>query len=124
MKINIKATGIELTPAISDYAVKKVSSLERYITTNPNVVAEVEVGKITKHHKSGDIFRAEAHITGAGLDLYAVSEESDLYAAIDALKDEIAKEALHKKGRRETITRRGARIIKDTLRGWNPFRRR
>ncbi|HEY4528353.1 MAG TPA: ribosome-associated translation inhibitor RaiA [Candidatus Paceibacterota bacterium] len=121
MRINIKATGIELTPSISEYATKKVSMLEKYLRDNPDVVTQVEVGKITQHHKSGEVFRAEVHITGAGIDLYAANEQADLYAAIDVVKDEVAETLIQKRGRRESLTRRGARRIKDALRSWNPF---
>ena len=118
MKINIKATGMELTPAISSYVHKKVSSIEKYIDKNStDVVAQVEVGKSTRHHKSGNIFRAEVHITGGNLDLYAVSETDNLYAAIDIVKDEIVHNALQLKGKRETLARKGAGMVKDMMRG-------
>ena len=126
MKINIKATGIELTPAISNYVNKKISSIEKYIDKK-NVqatVAQVEVGKNTRHHKTGNVFRAEVHITGAGLDLYAVSEMDDLYAAIDIVKDEIIHSLVQVKGKKETLTRRGAKIIKNMLKGLASFRKR
>ena len=123
MKINIKATNIELTPAISNYVEKKVSVIEKYIG-QADAVAQVEVGKSTQHHKSGDVFRAEVHVAGAGLDLYAVSEQSDLYAAIDVVKDEIVAKTMHTKGKREAMARRGARAIKNMLKGLNPFKRR
>lgn len=124
MKINIKATGIELTPAISSYVEKKISTIEKYVDKSANAVAQVEVGKSTQHHKSGDVFRAEAHIIGAGLDLYAVREESDLYAAIDLVKDEIVQNALQSKGKNETLTRKGARMFKNMIKGFNIFRKR
>lgn len=123
MKINIKATGIELTPAISDYVSKKISALEKYIK-NSDAVAQVEVGRSTQHHKSGEIFRAEVHVAGSGLDLYAVSEQSDLYAAIDIVKDDIVQNALQSKGKRVTIYRRGARAVKDMIKGLNFFKKR
>ncbi|MBX4206436.1 HPF/RaiA family ribosome-associated protein, partial [Candidatus Parcubacteria bacterium] len=54
MRINIKATGIELTPAITDYAERKVAMLDKYIARGTDAVAQIEVGKSTRHHKSGD----------------------------------------------------------------------
>ena len=123
MKINIKATGMELTPAISEYVEKKVGMLEKYVR-NSGVIAHVEVGRSTQHHKTGNVFRAEVHLVGAGFDLYAAAEHSDLYAAIDLVKDDIARTAVGEKGRRETLTRRGARLVKDALRGMNIFKRR
>jgi len=123
MRINIKATGIELTPAISDYVHKKVSSIEKF-ASNPDAVAHVEVGKNSEHHKSGNVFKAEVHIIGGGLDLYAVSEQADLYAAIDIMKDEVVHELMHEKTRKETLARRGAQAIKNMIRGINIFKRR
>lgn len=118
MKINIKATGIELTTAISEYVNKKLSVLTKHLEKDQvGVIAQVEVGKNTQHHKSGNIFRAEVHLVGVGLDLYAVSEQPDLYAAIDLVKDEIVHSLVQAKGKEETLTRRGARIIKDAMRG-------
>jgi len=122
MRINIKATGIELTSAISDYVNKKISYLEKYLTSD--VVAQVEVGKTTEHHKAGNVFKAEVHVIGGGLDLYAVSEKEDLYAAIDTVKDEIIHTLMHTKTRRETLARRGAQAIKKMIRGINIFKRR
>lgn len=123
MKINIKATGIELTPAISDYVHKKLAALEKFVS-NVDAVAQVEVGRTTQHHKTGDVFKAEVHVRGAGLDLYAVSEHSDLYAAIDLVKDEITHNALQEKGKRESLTRRSARRVKDVMKGFNFFKKR
>ena len=124
MKINIKATGIELTPAITSYVEKKISALEKYVGNTADIVAQVEVGKSTQHHKHGDVFRAEVHVTGAGLDLYAVSDQPDLYAAIDLVKDEVVRNALHLKGKHQTLARRGAQKVKNILKGFNIFKRR
>ncbi len=124
MRINIKATGIELTPAITEYAEKKISSIEKYFQASQHAVISVEVGKSTKHHKSGNVFRAEVHVIGASLDLYAVSEQSDLYAAIDMVKDEIVRKLTHEKGKRFALARRGGRAMKDIMKGFNPFKKR
>lgn len=123
MKINIKATAIELTPAITDYVHNKLSTLEKYIT-NEDAVAQVEVGKTTEHHKSGEIYKAEVHINGAGLDLYAMTEGHDLYAAIDMVKDEIVRNATELKSKRESLSRRGGRMVKDMMKGLNFFKKR
>jgi len=119
MKINIKATGIELTQAISDYVHKRIFSIEKYLDqkNNPDIVAQVEVGRSTRHHKAGNIFRAEIHIMGINLDAYAVSEMEDLYAAIDIVKDEIVRNIVHLKGKRETLSRKGAGIMKNIMKG-------
>lgn len=119
MKINIKATGIELTQAISDYVHRRIGPIEKYLNkkSGSDVVAQVEVGMSTHHHKAGNIFRAEIHLTGVNLDAYAVSEMEDLYAAIDIVRDEIVHNLVHLKGKRETLARRGAGIMKNVMKG-------
>ena len=118
MQINIKATGTELTPAISNYVNKKVSLIDKYLDKNhKEVVAQVEVGLSTHRHKAGNIFRAEVHLVGTGLDLYAVSEMEDLYAAIDTVKDDIVRQLVQLKGKRETLARKGAKMMKNLMKG-------
>lgn len=124
MKINIKATNIVLTPAITAYVEKKLSVIEKFLGNNSGAVALVEVGKSTQHHQSGDIFKAEVHVRGGGADHYAVSEKSDLYAAIDMVKDELSRTMSAEKGKRFALARRGARAVKNMMKGFNPFRRK
>lgn len=124
MKINIKATGIMLTEAIKNYVDKKISTLNKFLDNYPDSVVQVEVGKSTGHHKSGDVFLAEVHITGQGLDIYARSEQPDLYASIDIVRDEISQKILSIKDKKDTLTRRGGRIIKEMMKGINFFRRK
>jgi putative sigma-54 modulation protein len=121
MKINIMATGIKLTPAISDYVDKKILSIDdKYLgKDNDDVVAKVEVGKTTRHHKQGPVFKAEVHITGGGYDLYAVSEKDDLYTAIDVVKDEVSKEIRRGKGRQLALVRKGEQLIKGAMKGFS-----
>jgi len=125
MNINIKATGIELTEAIRSYVDKKISSLEKYLDKKESVVTQVEVGKSSRHHKGGDVFRAEVKISGGGLDIYAVSEAEDLYAAIDLVQAEVARELVSTRGRHIHMLRKGQRMIKNMMRGfYNPFRKK
>lgn len=120
MKINtIKATNTDLTPAIAEYVQKKLSSLEKVVDKNDeSAVVSVEVGVKTKHHQQGDIFFAEINLHVAGGDFYAVAEESDLYSAIDAVKDEIISEVNSYRSRRRKLLRRGQALVKDVMRGF------
>jgi ribosomal subunit interface protein len=119
MNINLKATGIELTPAITDYAHKKIGALEKYLNEkSKDAVFRVEVGKTTNHHhKGGDIFKAEVNVSGGGLNMYAVEEAADLYAAIDLVEAELKRELTSEKGRRARLLRRGQRTVKNIMRG-------
>ena len=116
MKIQIKATGIELTPAIRDYVEKKLESLEKFIRTETETaLAEVEVGTVNKHHKSGDIFRAELNLTMGGEKIYVHAEKDDLYAAIDEMRDISERELTASKDKKLTLAKRGAAKIKNLL---------
>lgn len=117
MNINIKATGIKLTDAIREYALKKVSSLEKYIIKKESVVAQIEVGKSSQHHKGGEVFRAEVKIGGGGLDIYAVSESEDLYSAIDLVQDEVARGLVSTRDRYIKLLRQGERAMKYMMKG-------
>jgi ribosomal subunit interface protein len=106
MSINIKATNIELTSAISDYVNKKIESISRYVGTDKEMIIYVEVGKTTKHHKQGDYFKAEFDVSVDGEKFFTDSEKSDLYKAIDDAKDEVIKKIKNYKNKKETLFKR------------------
>ena len=117
MKINTKATSITLTPAISEYIEKKINMLDKFFRDTDDVLVNIEVGRTTKHHKSGDIFRAEIQIAVDGQTYYAVAETEDLYASIDEVKDEIVHEMTSKRKKAVRLFRRGGAKIKNLLKG-------
>ena len=117
MNINIKATSIGLTPSISDYIEKRFESVKKFLESDPSAICDFEVGKTTQHHKTGDIFRAEAHIVAARRDIYAESEQADLYAAIDAVRDEVMHRLTSDKGKRLSRIRRGGTVVKNIIKG-------
>jgi ribosomal subunit interface protein len=116
MNINIKATGIELTDAITEYVYKKIGTVEKLIPAGAAI--QVEVGKTTNHHKHGFIFKSEAHVTGDGMNIYAVKEAEDLYSAIDLLEAELKRELLHIKGKNFKLLRDGQKTIKNMIKGF------
>ena len=65
----------------------------------------------------GVVVRAEINIVRPGQNqFYAVAEELDLYAAIDVVHDQIEREIVAKKEKRETLFRRGASQFKSLMR--------
>jgi len=119
MTINIKATNTELTPAISTYVEEKVLGLDKFIFAKDpeSVLANVEIGLSTKHHQSGKVFRAEINLHIGGKYLRAVSEQEDLYTAIDEMRDQVAREITSLKNKEKDLFRRGGAAIKDFLKG-------
>lgn len=124
MTTNIKATNMELTGAINDYVNKRLSSIEKFVKKGEEIIAHIEVGKTTNHHKQGDVFRAEFDLDISGVKFYTVSEKDDLYAAIDEAKQEIVRQITNNKDRKQTLYKRGATSVKKMLKGIsnrNPF---
>jgi putative sigma-54 modulation protein len=120
MALNIqrKGTNIELTEAIENYIDKKLEPLHKFLQNHPEHLIDVEVGKTTNHHKSGDIFRAEVNVFIKENMLRAVAEAADLYAAIDDVKDEILQVIKKHHTKSHGMFRRGARRMKDMIRGY------
>jgi len=118
MKIKITTTNIELTNAIESYVDEKMSSVEKFAISHEkeDPVASVEIGKTNNHHQSGDVFRAEVNMRVRGKHFRATSEKSDLYAAIDDMRNELVRELTSHKEKTRTLVRRGATMIKDALR--------
>ncbi|MBU3926089.1 ribosome-associated translation inhibitor RaiA [Patescibacteria group bacterium] len=118
MKVNIKATNIKLTPALKTLIEHKIGNLDKFIShPDGGIQAWVEVGMTTKGQQSGEIYRAEIQITIPHVDkgVRVESTSTDLYAAIEQAKDEMKVELRRLKDKKISLSRYGARIIKDTL---------
>ena len=116
IKHHIKHTNMELTPAISDYLGKKLASLEKFVDSNLESIARVEVGRTTNHHHKGDVFRAEINLEAGGSKFRAVVESDDLYRAIDEMRNEIMGEVIRASRKKRHLLRRGHQKIKDLMR--------
>lgn len=121
MNINIKTTAITLTPAISDYANKRLDKIETLLAHDASAICDIELARTTSHHNKGEIFKAEIHIVGAGKNLYASSEQDDLYKAIDLVRDQIVSELTSEKSKKQTMIRRGGARVKNIIKGLWPW---
>lgn len=128
MKINLLSKNMELTEAIYEYVEKRVTNLEKLLGKIEESGGEVsvvfEVSQSSKRHKSGDIFHADCLVKIKGEEYYASADESDLYAAVDKIKDTLFREISKDKDRTQTLLHRGARSVKKMLKGLskrNPF---
>ncbi|MFW5853117.1 MAG: ribosome hibernation-promoting factor, HPF/YfiA family [Patescibacteria group bacterium] len=121
MNINIKTTNIELTEAIEEYLQTKLDYLKKFISKDQSgVQADVEIGKTTEHHRSGEVYRAEINLEIPGMNLFrAEATAEDLYAAIDKVKDEMAKQIKSKKSKHKDLLKKGGRRLKNM---WQKFR--
>ena len=117
MRRKIKTTNVSLSQNVEEYLDKRLEAIEKLVDPeNPTLLVEVELGKTTKHHQSGDIFRAELNLTIDGNSFRAVSEKGDLNSAIDEMRDEIINELRSYKGKRQSLVKRSGARIKALLR--------
>ncbi|OHA26253.1 MAG: ribosomal subunit interface protein [Candidatus Taylorbacteria bacterium RIFCSPHIGHO2_02_FULL_44_36] len=117
MKINIKGTNLSVSPDINGYLSEKLKSVVKLIDPNDETaIFDIELGRTTRHHQTGDIFRAEINFHRRDDNYRAVSEAGDIFSAIDLVKDRILDELRGAKGRRLRFIRKSGRQIKEWLR--------
>ena len=95
MRLQITATGFELTPLLKQFIEQKLSGFEKFLKRwdeNDSVIIRVEVSKNTKHHQKGDVFYAEANIDLPKKVLRVEEVGEDMHEAIDKLKDRLKNE--------------------------------
>ena len=115
-RITIKATNIELSQDLRDYIEKRLAVLEKHL--GDNELINVEVGQGTKH-KHGDVFRAEIRFMYQGKQLYATTEKSDIFTAVDLAQEQILRETTSLKTRLHKKFRDGAKKVKDMVKGFS-----
>ena len=128
MQINLQSKNVELTEEIRDYALKRVTNLEKLLSRREENGGEVKVlldiSRSTYHHKAGVVFHADCSITIDGKNFYAASDSEDLYSVIDEVKEMLFNEISKNKDRQQTLMKRGAASVKKMLKGLskrNPF---
>lgn len=91
MKIDIKSSGVDLTPSFKNYIEEKLLPLAKFVKAfDETGTAEIwlEISRITKHRK-GDVFWLAVDLRLPKQILRAEAESSDARAAVDAVKDKL-----------------------------------
>jgi putative sigma-54 modulation protein len=118
MRINEKGTNMQITDEVKDYLYKKLDHIEKFLNpADESVLCQVELGKISRHHNKGDVYRTEINLHTAGRNFRAVSEMDDLFASIDIAKDEMVREIQSNKDKKVSLLRRGGARIKNLVKG-------
>ncbi len=103
MIINIKATGIEMTDSIKNYAEDKIAALEKFFD---NIIqADIDVGMRNHHHNKGKIYYAEVNLQIPRKIIRVVKDSEDLYKAIDKVRDHLKVEFEKIKGKMRELDR-------------------
>jgi putative sigma-54 modulation protein len=87
MKMNLKATKLEMTEAIAAYAQEKIDMLDKFLGDIQVLNLDMELEKSVGSQNKGEIFRAEINLEIPGELLRVEKTEDDLYKAIDKVKD-------------------------------------
>ena len=89
MNIQIKAENIELDEKIKDYARERVQMLTKYLGDISIIDAKVKLAMTTNRHQKGDIYECEIALALPGETLRVSKTTSDIYKAIDKVKDHL-----------------------------------
>ena len=89
MQINVTGHHIEITTSLRQYVEEKFSKLERHFDQINNVHVILNVQKMQQ------IAEAKLHLAGG--DVFAMSERTDMYAAIDSLIDKLDRQVIKHK---------------------------
>jgi len=91
MNLNITGHHVEVTPAIREYVTNKLDRVIRHFDNVTSVGVILSVEKLRQ--------KAEVTVHVRGKDIYVENEDSDMYAAIDALIDKLDRQVLKYKAK-------------------------
>lgn len=86
MTINIRAMGMELSPAIRSYVEEKLGSLEKF---GQIMQIDVDLGMESQRHQKGSIYTCAAIVQIPGDVLKVQRDTEDLYKAVDKVRDHL-----------------------------------
>ncbi|HBY39398.1 sigma 54 modulation protein [Marisediminitalea aggregata] len=89
MQINLTGHHVEITDSLRNYVDTKFSKLERHFDHISNVHVILNVEKLNQ--------KAEATVHLSGAEVFASSEDSDMYAAIDSMVDKLDRQVIKHK---------------------------
>lgn len=107
MTINIRAEGLELTPALRQYVEEKFQMLDKY--ESDIILADIDLKMDTHHHQKGEIYSCSATLQIPKDVLRMEKHEEDLYKAIDKVKDHLREVLTERKEKERDSRRREAR---------------
>ena len=120
MRFTLKGTQLEITPSLENYLSKKITlPLKKRLDSfqkEDAVMIDIELSRDTKHHKKGEVFRAEATITIPPHHLLrSETKAEDIRSAIDLLENSITRKLELYKGKTKMSVRRQARKNKNSF---------
>lgn len=116
MRVTIRQKNLKITPALTKYiemkVLKPVRRLLKEGTGRELPLLALEFGRTTRHHRKGNVYRAEANLSIGKKLFHAEAEARDVRAACDLLEEELEEELRSFKGKRTALDRRDGRRAK------------
>ncbi|MEK6595643.1 MAG: ribosome-associated translation inhibitor RaiA [Pseudomonadota bacterium] len=103
--MNLKLTGnhVEITDAMREYVISKISKITRHFDHVIDVSVILSVEKLKQ--------KAEANVHVRGKDIFVETDSEDMYASIDSLIDKLDRQILRHK--EKNLERRNHGALKD-----------
>lgn len=108
MQLNVTGHHVDVTSPLHDYVTQKMERLERHFDHVTNVHVILSVEKLRQ--------KAEATLHISGGNLFAESQDEDMYAAIDAMVDKLDRQIKkHKEKLKDHHRSEGVQIKHSTI---------
>jgi len=92
MNLNLTGRHLEITPAIREHVIGKLDKVKRHFDNVIDINVILSVDKLQQ--------KAEASVHVSGKTIFAETQDSNLYSAIDALADSLDRQVLKHKEKR------------------------
>ncbi|MBI5135348.1 HPF/RaiA family ribosome-associated protein [Candidatus Uhrbacteria bacterium] len=113
MTTTLKQTDIKINPAEQKHIDQHVAKLNTIVKKyGTGVMLEIEVGRLSRHHRKGEIYHAECNLTLPKKLLRAEAEGQDVITAFEACRKELLREIDRYKTSKEEGNYRQARKLK------------
>ncbi len=120
MKFTVRGVNVSLTPSLERYATEKLtkpfSRLWGRSAEYEGLTLDIELKRVTAHHRKGSVWRAAAKVHLPQKSFFAAADADELHAAIDLLEEELERELSKIKERLRSRFLRGARRARESLR--------
>lgn len=118
MNTIIKTTNYELASDIESLVHEKLTSVERLVRGDEEVLCEVELELVEERAGGKAVYRAEVNLSVGGELYRAESTRRSLRNALNDVKQELQKVLRRAKGKNDSLVKRGGRMAKQMLRGF------
>lgn len=116
MRVTIRQKNLIVTPPLKVYIESKllrpIRELLGKMSAGELPILDLEVGRLTRHHQKGRVYKVAASLTFGKTLLRSEAEDEDIRACCDLVREELEREIIKFKDRSTAKNRRTARKFK------------